>query len=146
MNGAFTHPTAEPGWTGIGRGGLMVLCVGAKMELETELDQLSPTAAVLALRGRLITGPKLEGLDLQIKELIAAGMRKMLLDLTDLEYFDSAALALLVHVSGELASQDGELRIAAANERIRAVLKLTHTDRMLHLYNDLASSLSGFKA
>ena len=82
----------------------------------------------------------------QITGLLDKGMKKLLVDLSDAEYIDSAALGLLVHTNGALLSRGGELRVAAPNDRVRGLFKMTHTDSMLKVYPDRQSALEGFDA
>ncbi len=58
---------------------------------------------VLALSGRIVLGPESSALREKVKNLIAEGKKKIVLNMTDVTYIDSAGLGMLVaaHVSAE---------------------------------------------
>ena len=104
------------------------------MHLETEISQSSVSTAVITLRGRLSLGSNLSLLQAQITSLIDKGLRKLVLDLTEVEHLDSASLGMLIHTSGTLNNVGGELRIAGPNEHVSTLFKLTGTEKLLHIF------------
>ena len=73
--------------------------------------------------------------------LVAEGVRKLVLDLTHTETVDSAGLGVIMHMSANLEQAGGAFRICGANERIRHLLSVTHTDAILAHDEDLESSV-----
>ena len=58
-------------------------------------------------------------------------MRKLVLDLTHVEFVDSAGLGIIMHAFGEMEQAGGHLRIAGANEQVRRLFTITHTGAIL---------------
>jgi anti-sigma B factor antagonist len=114
------------------------------MLLRTEIDQLSPAAVVLTLHGRISQGSQLNQLQAQITKLIERGTSKVVLDMTEVDHIDSAALGMIIHSNGEIRTHGGELRIAGPQDRVRGLFKMTGTDQLLHIYPDKGSALAGF--
>jgi len=101
------------------------------MMLETELFRIEPGITVLACAGRFTMGTRLKETESLVDSLIAGGSRKLVLDLTHTDLVDSAGLGVIVHMSSQLERASGAFRICGANERVRNLLSVTHTDWLL---------------
>ena len=111
------------------------------MMLETELFRVEPDITVLSCAGKFTMGTRLRQTESLTDGLVAEGTRKLVLDLTHTETVDSAGLGVIVHMSASLEQAGGYFRICGANERIRHLLSVTHTDTILAHDSDLESSL-----
>ncbi len=60
-------------------------------------------ASVIALDGRIVLGEESQALRLKLKNLLAEGKKKIVLNMDDIKYIDSAGLGILVaaHVSAK---------------------------------------------
>lgn len=110
--------------------------------LETEILKIESDIVVVALKGRLTLGSRLSLLEAEINTLADAGARKVILDVENIEYADSAALGVLLHASGAVRSRGGELLLAAPNERLRHLFELTNTTELLTSYPSRAACIS----
>jgi anti-sigma B factor antagonist len=99
--------------------------------LETEVLKIEGDIVVVVLRGRLTLGSRLSLLEAEINTLADNGARKVVLDLENIEYADSAALGVLLHASGAVRSKGGKLLLAAPNQRLQDLFKLTNTTELL---------------
>jgi anti-anti-sigma factor len=111
------------------------------MMLETEIFRLEPGITVLACAGKFTMGTRLKQTEALSDSLIAEGVRKLILDLTHTEAVDSAGLGVIMHISALLEQAGGQFRICGANERIRNLLAITHTDAILAHDPDLETSV-----
>lgn len=59
----------------------------------------------------------------------------MILDLTETEYLDSSALGTLVTILREAKAFGGEIRLAAMNQTLRTLMKLSKLDAMFKIYD-----------
>ena len=66
----------------------------------------------------------------------------LILDLSNVEYLDSSGLGVLLYLNGVAEDAGSALRVAGATRRVLEVIKLAHTDKILTLDPDVASSLS----
>ncbi len=110
--------------------------------LETEVLKIESGIVVVALKGRLTLGTRLSLLEAEIKTLADGGGRKVILDLENVEYADSAALGVLLHASGAVRSKGGKLLLAAPNQRLQDLFKLTNTTELLTAYPSRADCIS----
>ncbi len=111
------------------------------MMLETELFRVEPDITVLACAGKFTMGTRLKQTEALGDSLVSEGVRKLVLDLTHTEAVDSAGLGVIMHMSAELEQAGGAFRICGANERVRHLLSVTHTDAILAHDPDLESSV-----
>jgi anti-anti-sigma factor len=81
-------------------------------------------AIVIAVSGRFDaeTAPQFEA---KILEQIASGQLRLIIDLGDLEYINSAGLRALLVAGKRLKPQGGRLLLAAPREPVRQVLQIS---------------------
>src|SRR5260370_17736932 len=85
----------------------------------------SADVTILDLRGRsTIDGGESELLSSRLKELVASGVRKVLLNLVDLIQVDSSGVGVIVETYVSLKRQRGELKLLCPSGRVLEVLTL----------------------
>lgn len=107
------------------------------MSLE-EVDQ--GTHVLLSPEGKfnLVAAPPIKA---RIDDLVAAGKVRIVVDLHAVDFIDSSGLGALIGGLKSARQQGGDLRIAAAGDQVRAVLKLTNLDRILAPYTTVEEAL-----
>ncbi len=101
---------------------------------------------VVALHGRLVLGGGSS--DLCDRSRILLGderVRQVVLDLTELEYMDSAGVGELVACAKRAAEAGAVIRLAAAEEgSVRRILRITCLDRVFEVYPDVDAAVAAF--
>jgi anti-sigma B factor antagonist len=72
----------------------------------------------------------------------AANARKLILDLSAVDYSDSSGLGLIMILYGKMKSAGGQLRIVAPNAFLLDIFRKTCTDSILSIDPDLATALA----
>ena len=67
---------------------------------------------------------------------------RLILDLSGIEFLDSAGLGVLMILYGNMKVRGGQLRIVAPGAKVLDVLKLTHTDSILPIDPTLEAALA----
>jgi anti-sigma B factor antagonist len=101
------------------------------MPLSASIENLAEGIAVVKLSGGLTLGTSLKIADSQIQAAIQQGVNRMVIDLTDVEYVDSAGLGMLMYTYGMLNEKKGALRLCGVTERVMSLLQMTKTDTFL---------------
>jgi anti-anti-sigma factor len=101
------------------------------MPLSATIETLPEGIAVVTLSGGLTLGTSLKIADSQIQSAIANGVTRMVIDLTSVEYVDSAGLGMLMYAYGMLNEKQGALRVCGVADRVMSLLKMTKTDSFL---------------
>jgi anti-sigma B factor antagonist len=111
------------------------------MILEAELQRVDSTTAVFRLTGRMTLGMRLREIESKITDVANDGINKLVLDLSGIEFLDSAGLGALMILYGHMKVRGGKLRLVAPGSRVLDVLKLTHTDSILAIDGNLEAAL-----
>ena len=102
---------------------------------------IEPGITVFELKGRMHLGNRLSDAEWAARQLISGGHRKLILDMTHVEYIDSAALGMLVLTTGLMVKEGGRTIVAGANQKVLEIIKTAHTDMVLSLSPDVESAV-----
>jgi anti-sigma B factor antagonist len=111
------------------------------MILEAEFEPVDLTTAVFRLTGRMTLGTRLREIESKITDLAGQGIHKLILELSGIEYLDSAGLGVLMILYGTMKLRGGQLRLVAPAAKVLDVLKMTHTDSILPIDPSLEAAL-----
>jgi len=112
------------------------------MILEAELERIDPITAVFRLTGRMTLGMRLREIESKISDAANDGVERLILDLSGIDYLDSAGLGVLMILYGNMKIRGGQLRLVAPGAKVLDVLKLTHTDSILPIDPNLEAALA----
>jgi anti-anti-sigma factor len=111
------------------------------MILQVDFQRPAPGVAVARFTGAITLGTSLHAADAQLQKTIREGAPKVVLDMTEVPYMDSAGLGVLVLASGMAKQQGGDLRLCGASERVAELIRMTRTDALLPMDADVETSL-----
>ena len=78
----------------------------------------------------------------QIKEFVdEANLNKVIFDFSEVRFFSSQVLGLLLDVRAKLQDRDGEVAISAINPELHRVFKITNLDKIFRFFEDRASAV-----
>lgn len=80
----------------------------------------------------------------EIRALATAGARKVVLNLADISYIDSAGLGELVSGVTTISHAGGALRLLKAGSRIQELLKMTRLDSVFLTFEDEGAAMRSF--
>lgn len=103
-------------------------------------SQIEPDVTVLTLAGQLTLGNKLMEIELDIKDRIQKGARKLIVDVSGLTYIDSAGLGAVAVSAGRVEREGGKLVVAGAAGKVRQVIELARLHQVLGLYDDVTAA------
>jgi anti-sigma B factor antagonist len=112
------------------------------MILEADLEHIDSITAVFRLTGRMTLGMRLREIESKISDAAGGGINKLVLDLSGIEFLDSAGLGVLMILYGNMKVRGGKLRLVAPGPKVLDVLKLTHTDSILAIDTNLEAALA----
>ncbi len=79
-----------------------------------------------------------------INDIIAARKAGIVLDMSDLEFIDSAGLGQLLRVREQCNENDCQLRLAGLNETLMKILEVTRLKNEFECYAELAKAVKSF--
>jgi len=89
------------------------------------------TVTVLALEGNLMGGPDAGALHSTLNDLVSRGMKRIVIDLSKVEYMNSSGLSLLIGGAGTVKNAGGSLVLANASVKIQSIIKITKLSAVL---------------
>lgn len=98
----------------------------------------------LALKGKLTISDGGELLKDSVSSVVREGHRKLLLDLTEVPYIDSAGLGEMVRAYIAVDRQGGKLKLLGVTKRIRDLLRLTKLLSVFEVFETEQEALDSF--
>ncbi|MEP6485603.1 MAG: anti-sigma factor antagonist [Rudaea sp.] len=95
---------------------------------------------ILVLSGRLDTETSAD-VELSLQDLLAAGDRNFLIDMTGIGYVSSAGLRVLLATVKQLEGGKGSLRLCGLNPSVRQVFDVAGFSKLFALFPDRAAAL-----
>ena len=89
---------------------------------------------VYSLHGKLMGGPDADPFHDDIRAECAKSPKKVILDLSDVEWMNSWGVGLLVSVYTTAQNTGSRLRVAACAPKVCSVLRLTQFDKVLEMF------------
>lgn len=109
------------------------------MAIKIEQEEAGNTR-ILALSGRLDTETSAD-VELALQDLLAAGERNFLIDMTNIGYVSSAGLRVLLATAKQLEGGKGSLRLCGLNPSVRQVFDVAGFSKLFALFPDRVAAL-----
>ena len=79
-----------------------------------------------------------------VTALIAAGHRRILIDLTPVTYVDSATIGCLMDLYRQIDAAGGQLKLSAVQKRVETMLTMTGAQNFIQIHADESSAIRSF--
>ena len=112
----------------------------------SKIRQVEPNLTVVELSGHLNLGNELMTLESTVRRLIEDGARKLVIDVTKLDYIDSAGIGMLVGCNGQMDRAGGKMRVAGAHGTVAKAFEVVHMDRIMALDADVDTAIQNLTA
>jgi anti-sigma B factor antagonist len=99
---------------------------------------------VVDLAGRIVLGEESNALREQIKGMLAAGQKKIVLNLNDVTYIDSAGLGALVAAHHSARMQGASLKLAHLGSKFQEILQVTKLLTVFEVHDTEAQAIHSF--
>ena len=105
-----------------------------------EVDGVS----IVALDGRIVLGEESNALREKVKSLIADGKKKVVLNMDNITFIDSAGLGTLVAAHHSAKSQGASLRLCHLGSKFQEVLQITKLLTVFEVYDTEAAAVASY--
>jgi len=85
-----------------------------------------------------------EELKFNVNEKITAGYKKVIIDLSAVEFIDSTFLGVIVNTLKKVAKMGGDLKLVGFKPAIRSMFELTRLFRVFESFGDLQDAIKSF--
>jgi anti-sigma B factor antagonist len=107
-------------------------------------EHIHGDVAVLTPAGSMLGDPESAALRDRIKGLIGDGFLKIVLDLSRLEWVNSAGLGALIASLTSLTQAGGELRLACVTDKIKSLFLITQLVKVFKTYETVDRAVASF--
>ena len=114
------------------------------MDLQISIRE-SGDVTILDLQGRATIGADSDLLSGHLQELVAKGVRKLLVNLADVTQLDSSGISAIIGTHVSLSRHGGSLKLLCPHGRVRAVLRVIRLPDIIPTFEDEAQALASFR-
>ena len=114
------------------------------MLLKIEESQIGGGVSLIELKGRLALGRESQRIESLADELVEDGRVKAILDLSGVDYIDSAGIGILALVAGKLKEAGGKLVAVAPEGRVLHMLVRTQITQIVTVCPSVAEAAAAF--
>ena len=114
------------------------------MSLQISIRE-SADVTILDLQGKATIGVDSDRLSLQLKNLVANGARKLLLNLEDVTQLDSSGISAVVGTYVSLSRQGGSLKLVCPCGRVQEVLRVIRVAEFIPTFEQETEALASFR-
>ena len=100
--------------------------------------------AVIRVQEPRLTYPILSDFATTATNLIGAGEKKLLIDLSTVTYVDSATIGCFMDLYRQAAAAGSTLKLSGVQKRVETMLTMTGAQNFLELHADEASAVKSF--
>jgi anti-sigma B factor antagonist len=101
---------------------------------------------VLDLSGKITLGEGSVTLRDAVRDTLAKGQNKILLNLADVNYIDSSGIGELVSAFTTVKNAGGELKLLQLTKKVKDLLQITKLYTVFDVKDDEAAAVSSFSA
>ena len=109
------------------------------------LNQQIGDVSVVALKGRIVLGEESSALRERIKSLVGDGKKKIVLNMANVTYIDSAGLGTLVAAHISVKKQGTTLLLSDLGNKFHDVLQITRLLTVFSVYATEAEAISSLE-
>jgi len=101
---------------------------------------------ILSLAGKILGGHESDELRRELDRILERGDRRLLVDLRDVPWMNSAGLGILLSAYSRMKETGGTIRFSGAGDRVRGILKTTKLLTVLEVHDDEESGIQSFRS
>ena len=114
------------------------------MNMTTNVRQVGAGVTVVDISGRIVLGEESAALRQLVCDLLNKEHRKILFNLAQVNYIDSAGLGSLVGSFTSVRKQNGELKLLNLTSKVRDVMQITKLYTVFDILNDETAAIKSF--
>jgi len=103
------------------------------------------SVVVVDISGRITLGEGCTQLRELIRDQLAKGNKRILLNLADVSYIDSSGIGELVSAYTAVSNQGGQLKLLNLTKKVHDLLQITKLYTVFDIHDDEAKAISSFQ-
>jgi len=107
-------------------------------------DRVVDGTVVEVLEGRIVLGEESNALREKVKALLAAGQKRIVLNMDNVTYIDSSGLGTLVASHTSARAQGSSLKLCNLGSKFQEILQVTKLVTVFEVYPSEAEAIASF--
>lgn len=107
-------------------------------------DRIESGIAILEPKGKIMGGPDASLLNDKIHEFIENNQKKVVVDLSQVEWMNSTGLGILISGYTRLRNHEGVLKLANVTDKIQSLLTITKLVTVFETYDSVSDAIKSF--
>src|SRR5665213_817016 len=107
-------------------------------------DRVVDGVDVVAMDGRIVLGEESTALREKVKSLLAAGQKKIVLNMDNVTYIASSGLGALVAAHTSARAQGASLKLSHLGSKFQEILQVTKLFTVFEVYPTEAEAIASF--
>lgn len=108
-------------------------------------EKIVKDVAILIFLGDLVGEPETTKVRDKVYSLIAEDINKVIIDLGDVAYVNSAGLGCLISVLTSLRNANGDLKLARIGKKVKSIFVITQLVKVFDTHETVERALAGFR-
>jgi anti-sigma B factor antagonist len=101
--------------------------------------------AVLEPRGAIIGGEETDDLKQKARDLLEQGNRKLILDLTHVNYLNSSGIGAVVSIHTMYSRAEGKIKVCGLGKGVKNVFVITSLTRVIDVEETIEEAIKNFQ-
>jgi anti-anti-sigma factor len=114
------------------------------MLLEISERRIEPDVTVVELVGKLSLGRESQKIETLVEDLARRGALKTIMDMSQVDYIDSAGIGLVALAAGKLREAGGRLVVVAGEGKVLQLLNLTQVSMLVTVCPTVDEGVASF--
>jgi anti-sigma B factor antagonist len=115
------------------------------MVLSLTTRTCEPDIAVIVLSGRITLGRDSAQIETNVVKLLNEGARKLVLDLSTVEYIDSTGIGIIAYCFGKITQSGAQCRVAGAKGLVMDLFRITRLESVIQFFPDADSACESLR-
>lgn len=107
-------------------------------------EEMKAGVSILEIKGKLMGGDETTEIHNRVKELVANGVTKVVIDLGKVSWMNSTGLGALMSSLTTVKNAEGELKIARATDKVKSLFMVTKLITIFDSYDSVDDALKSF--
>lgn len=108
-------------------------------------EKMMGDIAVVRIKGKLMGGSETDECHVKVKEILAGGTRKVILDLSSVKWLNSRGLGMLMACFTSTKSAGGEFKLTGASGKVNSLFMMTKLLTVFDTYSNVDQAVGSFK-
>lgn len=108
-------------------------------------EKIEKHVAILTLSGKMMGGPETQAVHEHIKGLISDGIKKVVIDLSDVKWMNSSGMGVLMASMTTLKNAEGKLALARVTEKVQSLLIITQLIKVFSTFETVERAVANLE-